>query len=368
MNKLKALVGKSFYLGTLFDIPFKLHWSIIPFFLIIPIIGYQIHMSITESLLLLLLVVTVIISVLLHELGHARMASTMGIKTHDILISVIGGAARLENMPEEPMKEFKIAIAGPLVNLLIFVLIATPLLILSFFGKFNLDLNSTNLMRPSVFIMLIALSNLSLFLFNLLPAFPMDGGRILRAFLASRIGRLKATKLAANIGKIFAGLMVIFGIFYMYPVMALIGIFIYMMADLEYSQEKANQVLRNTTAMSVSRRDFSTVRMVTPMNELIQDHFDTGEVNFIIVDANNKPKGIIDKYRLEDAMREKNGDMTVSYYLNSRYAIVNVQDSIFDVYKQIVGNDYPLALVMDYGELYGIIDRKTLAEVISAKK
>lgn len=362
------IMSYTFSLGKISGIPFKMHWSVIPFFAIIPFIAQSRYMSGVESLLLLALMILIFFSVLLHELGHAGAARRLGVKTHDILLSPIGGIARLEQMPEDPMEEFKIAIAGPLVNLLIFSIIAIPLAILAYTQILTIDISMQDLRKPIVFISLFAISNFALFLFNLVPAFPMDGGRILRAFLASRMGRAKATFIASVIGKILAFGLIIVGALYFRPIYSLIGIFVFMMADMENRQEKETVKLKAISAGRICSQNYTLIRMFTPMQDVIRMHFDNGETNFLVTDSSNKVTGIIYQAMLDDAMRVKENEQPASNYLTTRFAIVNVNDNLIHVYDELIKNDMPLALVMDYGEIYGIIDRNLLADTLDDVK
>lgn len=368
LKRIFEFVNGTIPIGTYFGIPFKIHWTIIPFFIFIPFLGAHYNMSITESLLLLALVIMILVSVLLHELGHAVAARSEQIKTHDILVSLIGGAARLEQIPEDPKKEIKIAFAGPLVNLLLFTLMAIPLLVFFLFGQFRLDLSYTDLTKPGVFLSLVAISNLLLFLFNLIPAFPMDGGRIFRALLARRMSREKATKIASIIGKIIASLMIIGGLVFIKPVYILIGIFVFLMAEIENSQEKNNIRYRSIKAGEICDKIFPVVKLSTSMKELIDVHFDDDTDLFIVMgSADKKVKGIIDRHRLEDCMRERHPEYAVSYYLNHRYAIVNIENNLLHVYEELIVKEMPIALVMDYGELVGILDKETVLSYMQLK-
>jgi Zn-dependent protease len=154
--------------------------------------------------------------VVLHELGHSLAARTYGIQTADITLYPIGGVARLERMPRAPTHEMVIAIAGPLVNVAI-ALGLWVLMLLGWSDRFMMNLLYVNLM---------------LVCFNLVPAFPMDGGRVFRAFLSLFQSRQRATNIAATTGKVFAGLMVLYGLFGN-PVLIFIGIFIWMAGEAE---------------------------------------------------------------------------------------------------------------------------------------
>lgn len=230
---------KSLPLGTYADIPVKLHWS---FGLIILFIAYVIvsqNLNLASSIGLLLYVFSVFLSVLLHEYGHALMARRYDIKTFDIVLTPIGGLARLTRMPTIPGREIMIAIAGPLVNLVIILLI---LIILFVFGIGIIAPDEEDIMlivaNPIGFLHMVMLMNGVLFLFNLIPAFPMDGGRIFRALLSYKLTRLRATFIASLVGRAFAIGFIIFA--YLNDIFSLgfIGVFIFLAAGREYNHMK----------------------------------------------------------------------------------------------------------------------------------
>jgi Zn-dependent protease len=182
----------SWKLGQVAGIDVYVHATFLLVFLVFP----GVFAGGPLSPLNVLLVFSVFGCVLLHELGHAIMARRFGIKTHDITLYPIGGVARLERMPRAPGAELLIALAGPAVN---FVLAAAllPLVFLAG-GEF------ASMSISGVFLEMLLSINLMLGLFNLIPAFPMDGGRVLRALLSGWLGRLKATVIAAGVGRVLA--------------------------------------------------------------------------------------------------------------------------------------------------------------------
>jgi Zn-dependent protease len=165
--------------------------------------------------------------VLLHELGHALTANVFGIHTSDIILLPIGGVARLDRIPNEPKQELLIAIAGPLVNVVIAALLILYLGQRAAVSDFD-DLNTPRVAMLSK----LASVNIGLVLFNLIPAFPMDGGRILRSILAMRMNYLRATEIAASVGQGFAIVLGIIGLFYN-SFLVFIAFFVFMGAQQE---------------------------------------------------------------------------------------------------------------------------------------
>ena len=171
--------------------------------------------------------------VLLHELGHALTAKKFGIGTTDIILLPIGGVARLEGIPNDPKQEFLIAIAGPLVNVLI------AILLVFYLGHRSAMSGFEGLITPRVAMLSkLATVNIGLVLFNLIPAFPMDGGRILRSILAMRMNYLRATEIAAFIGQALAILFGILG-FFGNTFLIFIAFFVFMGAQQEAAMARA---------------------------------------------------------------------------------------------------------------------------------
>jgi Zn-dependent protease len=209
---------RSWKLGTAFGIGIYVHWS----FLLLPAWAFLSNLGVGGlplALYVVALLVTVFGCVVLHELGHALMARYFGIGTRDITLYPIGGVARLERMSERPWEEFWIALAGPAVNVAIAGLLALALGAFSFSG---LLLHRHAMRFSETFLGDLLLTNVMLVAFNLLPAFPMDGGRVLRALLATRLNRLRATEIAARAGIVVAVLMGLAGLYFLNSVLLLV--------------------------------------------------------------------------------------------------------------------------------------------------
>jgi len=233
----KRIMLRSWTLGTAFGIPIRVHWSF--FLLPVLVVVSNLKSGLGIIMLLLSLLFGVFVCVILHELGHALMARRYGIPTLDITIYPIGGVARLMHqggpgqpmLGERPWEEFWVAVAGPAVNVVIAGLLVGVLTLTSV----PITLQEDGLKQPALwelFLNLLLALNVLMVVFNMLPAFPMDGGRVFRALLATRLGYLRATQIASVVGMVMAGLFVCFGMVKS-PFLVIIGMFVYLGASQE---------------------------------------------------------------------------------------------------------------------------------------
>jgi len=243
-------------MGIIAGIPLKVHWS---FGLLISFIVFLIYskgLTPNEAFWFILMIVGLFVSVILHELGHAMAAKYYGIKTQDIIISPIGGIARLEFLPIKPIQEFVVALSGPTVNIIIALIIFLSKY--SYFMERNIVPNDYDLFNGLTgWIHFLFSMNLALFAFNLIPAFPMDGGRIIRALLAMKMEKYSATVLAARIGQVLAVGFVIIGIFNLNPILAFIGVFVFSMAQREVSIAGQDLKLEAISAAGFYKANFT---------------------------------------------------------------------------------------------------------------
>ena len=219
-------------LGRVAGIDVFLHWTFVFAPLALILQGWYLQNSLAMTGIMLVLLVCVFGCILLHEFGHAFAAKLFAVQTKDIILTPIGGLARLVRMPKRPLEEFVITIAGPLVNLLISGLIAIYLQTIGPGFALEGDISTVDL--P----VLLFYINLFLFLFNLIPAFPMDGGRILRAVLASFCSFRTATLIAGSVGQVLAVALVVYGFLGGIYSLVVIGVFVFVAASIEVSQHR----------------------------------------------------------------------------------------------------------------------------------
>jgi Zn-dependent protease len=196
--------------------------------------------------------------VVLHELGHALAARRYGIPTRDITLLPIGGVARLERMPEDPRQELVVALAGPAVNVVIAALLFAWLTLRGAPDPVALEVTGASVVRGGLAERLMAV-NLMLVVFNMLPAFPLDGGRVLRAVLAMRTDYARATRTAAGIGQ---GMAVLFGVvgLMVNPLLLIIAFFVWLGASQENTQTQMKSVLDGATVRDAMQTDFRLLR------------------------------------------------------------------------------------------------------------
>lgn len=229
-------MARSTYLFRLYGIPIRVHitlWFILPLFAL----NLTVQQGFLGFLWGVIAAVGLFASVALHELGHSVVAISKGCHVREILLLPIGGIAQLTQMPSKPADEIKIAIAGPAVSLALSLL----------FGIFSFLASVIGFSGLFWTLSILSGINLMLALFNLLPSFPMDGGRVFRAWMTPKLGRLEATRRAAKIGRIMAVIFGIYGLFSGQIMLIAIAVFIYLAAGAEYRMVQAKEAYSHYT-------------------------------------------------------------------------------------------------------------------------
>ncbi len=320
------MLGRSFRLGTFAGIPLKLHWTFGLTFLFVLFIGLKYKRDYSEIGVIFLLLIVMFFCVILHEYGHALMAKRFKVKTIDIILSPIGGLARLEKLPSKPIHEFYIAVAGPLVNGFISILLASILYLASkpIFLNFNGDLNQVD--NWGAYLSLILGMNLILFIFNLVPAFPMDGGRILRSLLSIKLGKKKSTFISSFIGYLFAIAFILFGIFSGRYILAIIGVFVIIMARGEMSSARQEDFLFNNYINRPDLLNKLEFRETSLMQELIDCYLAKKGNNFMIFSDDEKLVGIVKEAEVKQAIKDNKFNAPAIEYMSFTYATSNMSN------------------------------------------
>ncbi|MFD0893581.1 site-2 protease family protein [Luteolibacter ambystomatis] len=235
--------------------------------------------------------------VLLHEFGHIFAARAFGIRTPDVTLLPIGGLARLERIPEKPVQELIVALAGPMVNVVIAGVLMAMLGLPAADTPRGLDFSS-----PVGLGQRLMEINIALVIFNMIPAFPMDGGRVLRALLAMFLPYARATAIASMIGQAIAGAGVVMALMWLHPMFFLIALFIFFAARGENEAVQTNEALRHLTLADAMITDFHTL----PESGLLKDAADAliagSQHDFPILAADGSLAGILTRGRLIEGL------------------------------------------------------------------
>jgi len=294
-----------------------------------------------------------------HEFGHIFTARAFGISTPDVTLLPIGGVARLERIPEEPYEEFLIAIAGPLVN----VAIAFGLVAL-----LGAHLNSGDLAAvesPTVSLAdRLAAVNLFLALFNMIPAFPMDGGRVLRALLASRLGFVRATEIAAFIGQGCAFALGFIGLFWN-PLLIFIAIFVYLAASSEAHLVALRAMSRGVPVSAAMMTQYATLTPEAHVDEAVQTLLRTSQSEFPVVDGAGKPVGLLGRGDLIRALKELGPDARVAQAMTATLPTIGHRRCLEEAFRILQEKSAPAVAVVDAsGRLVGLVTSETIGEML----
>jgi Zn-dependent protease len=352
-------MNKKFALGRFAGIDVFIHWTFGILLAWIVYSNFKAGLDLAQVIWSVLFILAIFACVTLHEYGHALAARRYGIPTKDITLYPIGGVARLEKMPEKPIQELVVALAGPAVNIVIML----ALYIVS--GGAVLDLHeddSSLIVQQSNFIPMLGFINIWLAFFNLIPAFPMDGGRVLRAFLSLKMERVKATEVAAAIGQILAIGFVFIG-FYVNPFLIFIGIFIMFGAKAEAEAVKQLAGVSGFTAADAVMRNFQTLDVNQPIAEAVRALLDGQARSFLLSDAGT-PCGYLSRELIIKGIREHGEEAPISAIGNMQIEKVQPDTPLQEVYQTFVTTGVPIVLVQDEGNILGVIDMENIAELM----
>lgn len=297
-------------------------------------------------------------TVVLHELGHALVAARFGFRTRDITLLPIGGVARLERAPERPLEELAVAAAGPAVNLAI---AAIAFLALRAAGAplFPLDPTLTSTSFGAQFLW----TNVALAAFNLLPAFPMDGGRVLRAVLAAGLGRVRATAIAAAAGRVMA---VLFGMVGTLgnPVLVLIALFVWVAAG---EEARAVEIETALAPIPVARAMVADVRTLEPDAPLVRAAavvLRRFQEDFPVVDQNGIVIGLLGRGDLLRALAQGRAEATVGDVMRRDVPTIEPDDTLGEALSRLRTSGSRALPVVRGGQLLGLITADQIEDVL----
>lgn len=303
-------------------------------------------------------IVALFVCVLLHEYGHALTARKFGIKTRDITLYPIGGVARLERMPEKPIEELWVALMGPAVN----VVIAIGLFAALFLTGNLVPLSELGVASGNFFERLLVV-NVSLVLFNLIPAFPMDGGRVLRALLAMRMDYVRATQIAASIGQGMAFLFGFIGLF-SNPFLLFIAFFVYIGASQEASAVQMKNVISGIPVGRAMLTDYKSLSPRDPLERMSQLILAGTQHDFPVIDDAERVVGVVTRDDFLAALTRHGQSIAISAVMRSSPPEVDSYDMVEIALTRIQESGFPTLPVTHSGRLVGIITAENIAEYL----
>ncbi len=348
----------SFAIARIFGSEVRIH---ITFFLLLLWIGiahYQ-QGGLPEAIRGLVFILALFACVVAHEFGHALMARRFGIRTPDITLLPIGGLARLERMPEKPSQEIAVALAGPAVN----VVIAAVLI---FILGVRTDLAAlAEVENPQMgFMVRLAAVNIFLVVFNLIPAFPMDGGRVLRAVLAIWHNRAKATRIAARIGQgvaFFLGFVGLMG----NPVLIFIAIFVYLAAGAEAQFTELQEVTRNAGVRDGMITRFESLGPASVVAEAADAVVQTTQHEFPVIDGSGKLRGMLTRNAMIGALSKSGPKTPVLDVMAADIPTVAPHERLDKALTLMQTSGAPAVGVVDEaGRLIGYITPENIGEMV----
>jgi Zn-dependent protease/CBS domain-containing protein len=351
-------VGWSFQFGRLFGIPLRVH---ITFFLLLAFVAWSDSRGLQDAragLIGAAYIAALFACVVLHELGHSLVARRYGVKVSHILLLPIGGVAMMERIPDNPKQEFNIAVAGPLVSIGIGVLCAVALVLT---GQ-PLTMPSGELLTGGSFLLRLGVINIFLALFNLLPAFPMDGGRVLRSLMAQRMDYAKATRLAAGIGQTMAFFFGVVGIF-TNPWLLLIALFIYLGAGQEEQQVQVRSLLRNVPVGYAMAKQFAVMQPEEPLARAVQEAMAGYQHDFPVVDG-SQLVGLVTRDSLISALYERGAETPLRDVMVAKFCTATSQDSLADLYDRMSRDACPAVVVVQDGQPVGLLTPERVVQYL----
>ena len=303
-------------------------------------------------------------SILAHEFGHIVMAARFGIRTPDVILLPIGGVARVERMPDEPRQELQIALAGPAVTLVIMLLLLGVAL------ATGQSLGPRDaLAGDSSIVLRLLVSNTLVLLFNLIPAFPLDGGRVLRAILARRLGLVRATRIAGSVGQVFALVLGVLGVVLSAPLTLLVAFFIFLGAGAEASAVATRAAGHGLQVSQMMVTQFRTIPIHATLAQAVDLLLAGEQREFPVVDNLGRTEGMLTRDNLIRGLRTRGGDATVAEAMTASAPTVPLTLGFQEALERLRASGLPALPVVDAaGTLVGMLTMDNITDLLLVRQ
>ena len=350
-------MGGSFKIARFSGIDVRVHWTFLLLLAFFAFLGYQTSGSALGALASTVTIVALFICVLLHEFGHSLVAQRLGLEIHSITLLPLGGVSNLESLPEKPADEVKITLAGPLVNVVLAPIFFGLGLLFGAVPRMPADL-FTGIGSVGQFFFYLGYLNVVLAVFNLIPAFPLDGGRILRALLATRLGALRATDISSRVGQLFAFVFFLVGLLGGNLLLALVAVFVYFGATGEAQmvrQQETTRGLRVSNVMGTKPRT-ETVTPDHTFGQVLDSVIHGYQEDFPVLDESGNLVGILTRDEIMTAAHSPERYSSVRDLMKTDVPTISSQADLFEEGFGILQQSGLRALpVTENGELIGML-------------
>ena len=350
-------MGGSFKIGRFSGIDVRVHWTFLLLLAFFAFVGYQNSGSLVGALTPTAAIVALFVCVVLHEFGHSLVAQRLGIVVRSITLLPIGGVSNLESTPEKPSDEVKITLAGPLVNVVLAPVFFGLGLLLGAEPRMPTDLFA-GIGSVGQFFFYLGYLNVVLAIFNLIPAFPLDGGRVLRGLLATRLGASRATDIAARVGQLFAFAFFLIGLLGGNFILALIGVFVFFGANGEAQMVRQRELTRGLSVSDVMGTKPRT-ETVTPdhtFGQVLESVIHGYQEDFPILDESGRLVGMITREEIMAAAHSPEKYQSVRDLMKTDVPTISSQSDLFEVGLPTLQQSGLRALpVTEDGELVGML-------------
>ncbi|HVJ89233.1 MAG TPA: site-2 protease family protein [Labilithrix sp.] len=352
----------SWKLGRLFGIDIFVHATFVLLLGWIAVSAYLREHTAQAVLGGVLFIMAIFGTVVLHELGHSLMARRFGIRTRDITLLPIGGVARLERMPEKPGEELLVALAGPLVN----VVIALALFaVLSATGQAIMLVDPSSTESSPIAVRLFWV-NVSLAIFNLIPAFPMDGGRALRAVLALGSDYIRATRVAAKLGRGIAVVLGLVGLLYN-PMLVLVALFVWTGAGAEAAGVETKASLHGLPTYTAMETQFASLHAHDTLHTAAHKLLGGAQVDFPVVDPNGTVVGLLTRHALIAGLAQKGPDGSVESTMERQFPVAHPAEMLEVALARLTESSSKSMPVVADGRLVGMLTADNIAEFLMVR-
>ncbi len=347
---------KSWKIAEFSGIGVYVHWSFLILLLWVGSSALSSGASAAMALQSVAFVLAIFGCVVLHEFGHALMARQFGIGTRSITLLPIGGVAALDRMPRRPLHEFAVAVAGPAVNVAIAaILFAILLMTGTVSNMLNVSLFATS------FLTQLLVANVVLVLFNMLPAFPMDGGRVLRSVLASFLPHAKATQYAAVVGQVMAVLFGLVGLYSGQWMLLFVAMFVYFAGRSEAAMAQAQGAIEGRRVADAMWREFHIVPAHVSLSEAAPHLLYHPQDDFPVIDG-NRLVGMLAKQQVLALLQQGRGYLRVDQAMRADVPTLDQQQSLAESIDQMRSGHYSSMPVASEGRLVGVLSVRSMQE------